>query len=50
MARIAGVDLPENKKILYALPLLYGIGRYSARKILQTVGIDPNRRVKELSD
>jgi len=42
--------LPDNKKILYALPQIYGLGRFSARRILQAVGIDPNRRVRELSD
>ena len=50
MARIAGIDLPDNKKILYALPNLYGLGLYSAGKILAKVGIDPNRKVKDLSD
>lgn len=50
MARIAGIDLPDNKKILYALPHIFGIGQYSARKILAAVNIDPTRRVKELSD
>ena len=50
MARIAGIDLPDKKKILYALPHIYGIGLYSARKILAAAGVDPNRRTKELSD
>lgn len=50
MARIAGIDLPDNKKILYALPHIYGIGLHSARKILAAAGIDPNRRTRELSD
>lgn len=50
MARIAGIDLPDNKKILYALPQIYGIGQYTARKILTAAGIDFTRRTKELTD
>ncbi len=50
MARIAGIDLPDNKAILYALPHIYGIGQCTARKILTAAGIDPHRRTKELSD
>jgi small subunit ribosomal protein S13 len=50
VARIAGIDLPDKKKILYALPNLYGIGRFSARRILASTGIDPDRRVGELTD
>jgi small subunit ribosomal protein S13 len=50
VARIAGIDLPDNKKILYALPQIYGLGLYSARKILAAAGIDPDRRTRELTD
>lgn len=50
MARIAGIDLPEKKKILYALPGIYGIGPHAARRILAAVGIDPSRRVMDLSE
>jgi len=50
VARIAGIDLPDNKQILYALPHIYGLGLYSARKILAAVNIAPNRKVKELTD
>lgn len=50
MARIAGVDLPDKKKILYALPNIYGIGLHSARRILEATGINPDRKVSELSD
>lgn len=50
MARIAGIDLPDNKAILYALPHIYGIGQCTARKILTAAGIDPTRRTKDLSD
>ena len=50
MARIAGIDLPDNKAILYALPHIYGIGQHTARRILAAAGIDPARRTKDLSD
>lgn len=50
MARIAGVDLPREKAILYALPLLYGIGRKNATDIIEKIGLDPRRKVKELTE
>jgi len=50
MARISGVDLPRDKRIEVGLTYLFGIGRPSARKILQTTGIDPNIRVKDLTE
>ncbi len=50
MARIVGVDLPDRKKVLYALPAIYGIGLASAQKILAATGIDPNKRVGDLTD
>jgi len=50
VARIVGVDLPDGKKVLYALPMIFGIGLSSARKILAATGVDPNKRVGELSD
>ncbi len=50
MARIAGIDLPDNKKILYALPHIYGIGPFVARRILVAVSIDPERKVSELTE
>jgi len=50
MARIAGIDLPKNKRIEYALPYIYGIGLTLSRKILKDTGIDPNKRVYELSE
>jgi small subunit ribosomal protein S13 len=50
MARIAGVDLPKNKKVEYALPYIYGIGLTLSRKILKDTGIDPNKRVYELTE
>ena len=50
MARIAGVDLPRNKKIEFALQYIYGIGLTNAKNILQNCGIDPNTRVNELKE
>jgi small subunit ribosomal protein S13 len=50
MARVAGVDLPKKKKIEYALPYIYGIGLTLSRKILKDTGIDPNKRVYELTE
>lgn len=50
MARLVGVDLPDNKKILYALPLIYGIGLPTAKKILDKLGISGDKKVKELNE
>lgn len=50
MARIAGVDLPNEKRIEVALTYIYGIGDSTARKILDTTKVDPNKRVKSLTD
>jgi small subunit ribosomal protein S13 len=50
MARIAGVDLPRDKRGEVALTYIYGLGRSSARRILGTAAIDLNRRVKEWTD
>jgi small subunit ribosomal protein S13 len=50
MARIAGVDLPRDKRGEVALTYIYGIGRSSARRILRTAALDLNRRVKEWTD
>lgn len=50
MARIAGVDLPRDKAVLYALPLLYGIGRKNAAEIIEKAGIDPRAKIRDLSD
>ncbi len=50
MARIVGVDLPKNKRGEVALTYIYGIGRSSARKILQTAGVDLNTLVKDWND
>ena len=50
MARIAGVDLPKHKRIEIGLTYVYGIGRTSAKKILEQTGINPDTRVKDLTD
>ena len=50
MARIAGIDLPREKRIEIALTYIYGIGRTSATKILAETGINPDIRVKDLSE
>ena len=50
MARIAGVDIPNQKRIQYALTYIYGIGVTSANKILAATGIDPDTRAKDLTD
>ena len=50
MARIAGVDIPNNKRIEIALTYIYGIGRKSANDILAATGINPDTRAKDLTD
>ena len=50
MARIAGVDLPRNKRIEIALTYIYGIGDSSARHILEATAVDPDRRTQDLTD
>jgi small subunit ribosomal protein S13 len=50
MARIAGVDLPPQKRVEIALTYIYGIGRRSARDIVAAAGIDPNIRTKDLHE
>ena len=50
MARIAGVDIPNQKRIEIALTYIYGIGLTSAQKILEKTGINPDTRVKDLTE
>lgn len=50
MARIAGVDLPRDKRVEIALTYIYGIGRPSSQKILAKAGINPDTRVKDLTE
>ena len=49
MARIAGVDLPRDKRVEIGLTYIYGIGRTSASRILADAGVDPNTRVRDLT-
>ncbi len=50
MARIAGIDLPNNKKVKISLTYIFGIGHTKALKILEKANIDPERRMNELSE
>ena len=50
MARIAGVDLPNNKRVEIGLTYIYGIGLTTSKKILEDTGIDPDVRVKDLTE
>ena len=50
MARIAGVNLPTNKRVVIALRYIYGIGPTNAAQIIERVGIDPARRVNQLTE
>jgi small subunit ribosomal protein S13 len=50
MARIAGVDLPRNKRVEIALTYLFGVGRSLSNEILEKAGIDPNKKSDELND
>ena len=50
MARISGIDLPREKRIEVALTYIYGIGPARAAKVLEITGIDPNTRVKDLTE
>ena len=50
MARIAGVDLPREKRIEIGLTYIYGIGRTSATRILEAANVDPNTRVRDITD
>jgi small subunit ribosomal protein S13 len=50
LARIAGVDLPRDKRIEYALTYIYGVGLASAKKIVERAGIAPTTRVRDLTE
>lgn len=50
MARIAGVDLPKNKRVVIGLTYIYGIGKTSSEKICKDTGVDVNTRVKDLTE
>jgi small subunit ribosomal protein S13 len=49
MPRIAGVDLPRNKRVEIGLTYIYGVGRSRSNEILENTGIDPDKRVKDLT-
>lgn len=50
MARIAGVDIPRDKRVEHALPYIYGIGLPTSQQILERTGINPDTRVRDLTD
>ena len=50
MARIAGIDLPKEKRVEIGLTYIYGIGRKTAQKILEATGVDPEIRVRDLTE
>ncbi|HHO81423.1 30S ribosomal protein S13 [Brockia lithotrophica] len=50
MARIAGVDIPRDKRVVISLTYIYGIGRSLSEKILKETGVDPNKRVRDLTE
>ena len=50
MARIAGVDLPNNKRVEIGITYIYGIGLHTAKKILAETGVNPDTRVKDLTE
>ncbi len=50
MARIAGVDLPRDKRVEAALPHIFGVGQQRARQILQNTGVNPDTRVRDLTE
>jgi len=50
MARIAGVDLPREKKVEIGLTYIFGIGRATARRILLSTGVNPEQRIRDLTD
>ena len=50
MARIAGVDLPRDKRVEVGLTYIYGIGRARSNEILEKAGVDPNTRIKDLTE
>lgn len=50
MARIAGVDLQRDKAVLYALPQIYGIGKHNAHDVIAKAGLDPRKKIRDLSE
>jgi small subunit ribosomal protein S13 len=50
MARIAGIDLPRDKAVIYALPVLYGIGKHNVHELVAKAGLDPTKKVRDLTE
>jgi small subunit ribosomal protein S13 len=50
MARIAGIDLPREKAVVYALPVLYGIGKHNVHELVEKAGIDPRKKIRDLDE
>jgi len=50
MARIAGIDLPRDKAVLYALPVLYGIGKHNVHELVEKAGVDPRKKIRDLDE
>jgi len=50
MARIAGIDLPRDKAVIYALPLLFGIGKHNVHELIQRAQIDPRSKIRDLTE
>jgi small subunit ribosomal protein S13 len=50
MARIAGVDIPREKRLEISLTYIYGVGRTTSQKIISEIGLNPNTRVRDLTD
>ena len=50
MARIAGVDIPRDKRVVISLTYIYGIGKSTSEKLLQTAGVNPDTRVRDLTE
>ncbi|HID06913.1 MAG TPA: 30S ribosomal protein S13 [Armatimonadetes bacterium] len=50
MARVAGVEIPDNKRVEIALTYIYGIGHSTSQKILSETGVEPGKKVKDLTD
>ena len=50
MARIAGIDLPRDKAVLYALPILYGVGKHNVHEIVEKADVDPRKKIRDLSE
>jgi small subunit ribosomal protein S13 len=50
MARIAGIDLPRDKAVLYALPTLYGIGKHNVHELVEKAEIDPRKKIRDLTE